>query len=123
MQNVPLHLHRRQHPSTEIQGEHHQTVNCQTYNIVCIIHCTKLYIGETGRTLNTCFKEHLADIKHHRDKPVTNHFNQAGHSIHNIHVKGLWLLLMDNASDRKDMESYLIDKFGSRRPGGINDKL
>ncbi|WP_419619241.1 GIY-YIG nuclease family protein, partial [Thiolapillus sp.] len=100
--------------------------NCQTYNIVYVIHCTKcakLYIGETGRTLDTRFKEHLADIKHHRDKPVANHFNQAGHSIHNIRVKGLWLLFTDNASDRKDMESHLIDKLGSRRPGGINEKL
>ncbi|WP_419640437.1 hypothetical protein, partial [Thiolapillus sp.] len=75
------------------------------------------------RTLDTRFKEHLADIKHHRDKPVANHFNQAGHSIHNIRVKGLWLLFTDNASDRKDMESHLIDKLGSRRPGGINEKL
>ena len=30
---------------------------------------------------------------------------------------------MDNASDRKDMESHLIDKLGSWRPGGINEKL
>ena len=55
--------------------------NCQTYNIVYVIRCTKcakLYIGETGRTLDTRFKEHLADIKYHRDKPVANHFNQAG---------------------------------------------
>ena len=59
----------------------------------------------------------------HRDKLVANHFNQAGHSIHNIRVKGLWLLFTDNASDRKDMESHLIGKLGSRRPGGINEKL
>ncbi|WP_419617951.1 hypothetical protein, partial [Thiolapillus sp.] len=44
------------------------------------------------------------------------------HSIHNIHVKGLWLLFTDNASDRKEMESHLIDKLGSRRPGEINGK-
>ena len=73
--------------------------------------------------LDTRFKEHLADIKHHRDKPVANHFNQAGHSIHTIRVKGLWLLFTDKASDRKEMESHLIDKLGSRRPGGINEKL
>ena len=85
--------------------------------------CAKLYIGETGRTLDTCFKEHLADLKHHRDKPVANHFNQAEHSIHNIRVKGLRNLFTDNASDRKDMESHLIDKFGSRRPGEMNEKL
>ena len=46
----------------------------------------------------------------------------AGHSIHNIRVKGLWLLFTDNASDKKYMESHLIDKLGSRRPGGINEK-
>ena len=44
-------------------------------------------------------------------------------SIHNILVKGLWPLFTDNASDRKDMESHLTDKLGSRRPGGINEKL
>ena len=83
--------------------------------------CTKLYIGETGHTLDTRFKEHLVDIKHHRDKPVANHFNQAGHSIHNDRVKGPWLLFTGNASDRKDMEFHLIDKFGSRKPSGMKN--
>ena len=95
--------------------------NCQTYNIIYVIHCTKcakLHIGKIGHTLNTCFKEHLADIKYHRDKPVANHFNQAGHSIHNICVTGLWLLFTDNARNRKDMESYLIEKLSSRKAGG-----
>ena len=53
--------------------------NCQTYNIVYVIHfntkCAKLNIGERGCTLNTRFKEHLVDIKYHRDKPVANNFN------------------------------------------------
>ena len=53
------------------------------------------------------FKEHLAAIMYHRDKPVASHFTQAGHSIHKVRVKGLWLLFTDNARDRKDMESYL----------------
>ena len=91
-----------------------------------VFYCTKfakLCIGETGHTLNTRFEEHLADIKHHRDKPVANHLNQGGCPIHNIHVKELWLLFTDNASDRKDMESHLIDKFGSRRPSRMNEKL
>ena len=81
--------------SVEIQGPNcsmndAKHFNCQTYNIVYVIRCTKcakLYIGETGRTLDTRFKEHLADIKYHRDKPVASHFNQAGHSIHNVRVK------------------------------------
>ena len=62
--------------------------NCQTYDIVYVIRCTKcakLYIGETGRTLETHFQEHLAD-RYHWDKPVVNHFNQVGHSIHNVRL-------------------------------------
>ena len=65
----------------------------------------------TLRTLNT------------GDKLVANHFNQTDHTIHNIHVKGLWLLFTDRGNDRKDMESRLIDKLGSRKPGGMNEKL
>ena len=49
------------------------------------LYAINIYIGEIGHTLDTHFKEYLADIKHHRDKPVTNHFNQAG----------LWLLFKD----------------------------
>ena len=62
---------------------------CLTYNIAYIIHCTKraqLYIGETGRILDTRFKKkkkRLAGVKHRRDKPVANHFSQTGHTIHN----------------------------------------
>ena len=29
-------------------------------------------------------------------------------------------LFTDNARDRKDMESYLIEKLGSRKSGGVN---
>ena len=79
-------------------------------------------ISEMGRTLDTRFKEHLADIKHQR-QACLQPFQPTGHSIHNIHVKGLWLLFMDNASDRKDMESRLIDKLGIRRLGGMNEKI
>ena len=90
--------------------------NCLTYNIVYVIHCTKcaqLYVGETGRPFDT----------RSGDKPVANHFNQTGHTIHNILVKGPWLLFTDSVNDRQDMESHLIDKLGSRKPGGMNERL
>ena len=98
---------------------------CLTYNITYVIHCTKcaqLYISETGRILDTRFKEHAADIKHRSDKPVANHLNQTGQTIHNIRVKGPWLLFTDSVNDRKDMESHLIDKLGSSKPGGMNER-
>ena len=61
MQNVPLHLQRRQNPKGQKSKMNiTQQFNCQTYNIVHVIHCTKcakLYIGETGRTLDIRFKK------------------------------------------------------------------
>ncbi|KAL8591173.1 hypothetical protein ACOMHN_057913 [Nucella lapillus] len=100
--------------------------NCQTENVVYVINClkcNKVYVSETGRTIATRFKEHLADINTHcRDKSIPHHFNQADHSISHVWVKGLWLMFSQNTSDRKDMESHLIDKLGSRKPHGLNEK-
>ena len=64
-------------------------------------------------------------VNHRTEKPVTtgNQFNQTGHTLHNIRVKGLWLLFTDSVNDRKDMESHLTDKLSSRKPGGMNEKL
>ena len=77
-----------------------------------------LYISGTGHTLDTCFKEHHVDITHQSDKSIAKHFNQTGHTIHNTHAKGLWLLFTDSVNDRKDMKSHLVDQLGSRKPGG-----
>ena len=101
---------------------------CGTCPFICTstIHCTKcaqLYIGETGRTLDTASKNTLGTLNTGEKKPVANHFNQTGHTIHNFRVKGLWFLFTDSVNDRKDMESHLTDKLGSRKPGGMNEKL
>ena len=99
--------------------------NCQTHNIIYLISCSrcnKLYVGETGRTLSTRFREHLDNIRFHRDKPVANHFNQTNHSIHDIRVKGLWIMLAGTTNDRKDRESHLIDRLGTQAPLGLNLK-
>ena len=52
-----------------------------------------------------------------------NHFNQTGHTLHNIRGKGLWLLFTDSVNNRKDMESHLIDKLGSRKLAGMNERI
>ena len=84
---------------TKSQMNINKQFNCLMYNIVLLHYLlcqmcwsSKLYIGKTRGTLNTGLKKHLADIKHCRDKPAANHFNQADHTIHNIPIKGLWFL-------------------------------
>ena len=58
---------------------------CQLTNLIYLITCNtckKQYIGETKRTFETRIKEHLADIKHNRYKPVSRHMNN--HHNHKI---------------------------------------
>ena len=59
-------------------------VNCQTNNVVYLLECTrckKQYVGETKWNFLTPFKEHLADILHNRDTPISKHFNLNSHKM------------------------------------------
>jgi hypothetical protein len=48
--------------------------------------CPKVYIGQTGRSFNVRFKEHISDIVHNRDKTgYSQHIFNSGHErAHNI---------------------------------------
>ncbi len=39
-----------------------------------------MYVGETKRAFKTRVDEHIADIKHQRDKPVSNHYKNKSHA-------------------------------------------
>ena len=59
-------------------------VNCQTNNVIYLLECTcckTQYVGETKRNFLTRFKEHLADIRHNRDTPISKHFNLNSHKM------------------------------------------
>ena len=62
---------------------------CKTINLVYglyfIICKNVLYVGETERTVEERMKEHLADIRHKRDKAVAIHFSAANHSFNPTH--------------------------------------
>ena len=101
-----------------------RSFSCHSSNIVYAVTCTacsKVYIGETGRTLETRGKEHLADIKYRRHKPVALHFNSEGHSIKCLRIKGIWLVT-GSTLDRKDRESHLIQTLGTLSPAGLNER-
>lgn len=102
-----------------------RSFSCNNFNLVYAITCTvcpKVYIGETGRTLDTRFREHLADVRHNRNSPVAKHFNSVGHSVAAIRVRGLWQM-RGTTIDRKLMESHLIRRLGTYTPDGLNLKL
>ena len=60
-------------------------INPKTYKGVYSIPCSceKLYIGETGRSMETRFKEHSAHLRHDRHKKSTlaEHSHLTGHQI------------------------------------------
>ena len=100
--------------------------SCQMTNLVYVLRCQRcnvLYIGETGRTLETRFSEHLADLRHGRqNSPVTKHFSLPGHTQEDLRVQILWLVTGDIV-DRKHMESWFISKLGTKAPDGLNQKI
>ena len=97
---------------------------CQSTDLVYAIKCSKcskLYVGETGRSLATRFSEHLADIRHNRDKTVAHHFNASNHSVQDVRVLGIWKMFLFDTNARKDMEKHLIKKLGTKKPHGLNE--
>ena len=101
-----------------------RSFSCNSSNIVYVIRCTlchMLYVGETKRTLAIRVKEHLSYIAKQNEQPTSLHFNLPGHSMNNFRVQGLWLAKGDN-TDRKIIESMLINRLGTKTPYGINCK-
>ncbi|KAH3854804.1 hypothetical protein DPMN_097353 [Dreissena polymorpha] len=45
-----------------------------------------VYVGETSRSLKERLKEHEADTRHHRSKPVAEHFNSRDHDVEDMGV-------------------------------------
>ena len=68
----------------------YKDANCSTTNAIYEIHCEKcakrVYVGETKRTIAERIKEHLADVRHKRERTVPLHFNSQDHDItdHNL---------------------------------------
>ena len=100
-----------------------QSLNCQSTNVVYLITCKKCgmqYVGETKRALKTRLLEHCGDTKHHRDKPVARHFNQANHTAEDITILAIDRPGSRNLYQRQALETKWIDKLATSAPSGIN---
>ena len=79
-----------------------------------------LYVGETLRSLEERVREHIRNINGEDLRyPVARHFCQAGHSLNDFRVQGLWLVKGDCA-ERKILEHWLMHKIGTITPDGMN---
>ncbi|XP_076446390.1 uncharacterized protein LOC143283884 [Babylonia areolata] len=93
---------------------------CKSTDIVYILTCTlchKLYVGETGRSLNERFSEHLRSMRLNYSDPIGQHFNSPLHNYTQARVAAVWQN-PSNREYRKHMESHVISRLGTIQPAG-----
>jgi hypothetical protein len=80
---------KRKHVSSDVDnGEKHDA--CGVYKIKCRS-CSSVYTGQTGRSFNVRFREHISDIVHNRCKTgysqnILNSGHERAHSITELEI-------------------------------------
>ena len=67
-------------------------------------------------------KEHLADIRHKRDKAVAIHFSAENHSFKDLKFVILERCMTDSCYYRRARESFWMERLNTITPHGINRK-
>ena len=101
---------------------------CVTENVVYLLTCTnclKQYVGETKRGFVVRLKEHLADIRLKRDKPVANHIKSHDCPLTTIKFCIIEVLphdpiLPETTILRKKREIFWIYRLRTLIPHGLN---
>ena len=92
-------------------------VNCDTFNCVYMIQCTKencmqRYIGQTGRLIKFRIADHRGYIQNQVTSKATGaHWNQPGHSLANMKFTILEQVKYNDRMYREERETYFINKF------------
>jgi hypothetical protein len=101
-------------------------LGCSTHNVVYGIGCRTcrkvVYVGETSRTVKDRIKEHEADVRLKRKKPVADHFNGKNHDIEDMTVTVLEKIMDKGKYYRQMKELEWIKKLETEAPNGINVK-
>lgn len=102
-----------------------QSVNCQTKNVFYLLGCKKCpsqYIGETSRTLQERFSEHLGYVKNNKTNKATGeHFCSKGHKQSDMEIMVLEKLYNTSEQFRKQREKMFIQNFNTKHKG-MNQK-
>ena len=95
--------------------------NCQTANLVYLVHCLKCknqYVGETGQTLCRRFGQHLGYVDNKDFKQATGrHFNLPGHCKSHMSITVLESIKSNDEAYRKRRESHYIEQFNLKYKG------
>jgi hypothetical protein len=94
--------------------------------LTCIV-CNQQYVGQTKRQFRIRIGEHLADIKHKRNSPVSLHFNKELHTVRSVQCEILEALKGNPEKDtsgplRDCREQFWIHKLQTKHPNGMNKR-
>ncbi|KAH3786244.1 hypothetical protein DPMN_164350 [Dreissena polymorpha] len=81
-----------------------------------------VYVGDTSRSLKERAKEHEADVRLRRDKPISEHFNGAGHGGQDMDILVLTRIRHSSRYYRLIKEFEFIKKFETQSPNGLKTK-
>ena len=103
-------------------------VQCTTPNVIYLLTCNvckKQYVGETKRAFVVRLKEHLADIRLKRDKPIANHINSHSQSTKSVIPQIIECIkrdpeLLETTELRKKREVFWIYRLKTLIPNGLN---
>ena len=91
-----------------------------SHNVVYVIKChtcNKIYIGETGRHLRDCFREHLRSTRQiNTDLPIGRHFTLPRYACTDMLVSVICSGFRDT-QDRRRFEARVILKHKTLHPG------
>ena len=97
------------------------SVDCQTKNLIYMLDCNKCptqYIGETHRTLQDRFSEHLGYVKNkHLNKATGEHFNSKGHKQSDMKITIKEKIHSNSHQYRKQREKMYITRFNTKYKG------
>ena len=112
-------------PTSEYIVDINTSVDCQTRNLIYMLGCKKCptqYIGETNRTLQDRFSEHLGHVKNkHLNKLTGEHFNSKGHKQSDMTITVIEKQHNTSNQFRKQREMMYISKFNTKYKG-MNQK-
>ena len=93
--------------------------DCKTKNIVYIVQCIKCndqYIGQTKKTLEDRFKQHLSYVANNT-QATGQHFNLPSHNSSHMTISVLEKVHQIDRAHREDRESHWIMRFNLKYKG------
>ena len=113
-------LSKKQSSSTKRTYKIPMKVSCTSSNLIYCLECPECslqYVGKTKNKFLIRINQHLNDIKHERDTPISRHFNK--HKVR-PYLYVLQLIKNEDSKFRDTQENYWIARLHTISPYGMN---